>query len=116
MIRPRVLRNISNLDTRAHILGTKVKFPFGFSPTAMQTLAHAEGEVATSKACAASDTLMGLSNYSTIPLEKVISEGKGNPYAMQMSLLKNKPVMIQMIKRAEGALNLSSPKYRYVMS
>lgn len=85
MIRSRVLRNIKGLDTSTHILGSKVKFPFGFSPTAMQTLAHPEGEVATSKACAASDTLMGLSNYSTTELEKVIAEGKGNPYIMQMS-------------------------------
>ncbi|KAL4895339.1 FMN-dependent dehydrogenase [Aspergillus ambiguus] len=103
MIRPRVLRNVSALDTSTYILGSKVKFPFGFSPTAMQTPAHPEGEIATSRACAASDTLMGLSNYSTTELEKVIAEGNGNPYVMQISLILNKPMMIQMIKRAEAA-------------
>ncbi|RJE26489.1 S-2-hydroxy-acid oxidase [Aspergillus sclerotialis] len=103
MIRPRVLRNLSTLDTSTTIVGHKVKFPFGFSPTAMQTLAHPEGEEATSKACANFDTLMGLSNYSTKELEKVISHSKSNPYVMQMSLLKNKDAMIQMIKRAEAA-------------
>ncbi|KAL4909134.1 hypothetical protein BDW74DRAFT_187464 [Aspergillus multicolor] len=103
MIRPRVLRKISTLDTSTTILGCKVKFPFGFSPTAMQTLAHPDGEEATSKACANLDTLMGLSNYSTKELEKVIAHGKGNPYVMQMSLLKNKGAMVNMIKRAEAA-------------
>ncbi|KAJ5246256.1 hypothetical protein N7468_001239 [Penicillium chermesinum] len=103
MIRPRVLRDLSKLDPSAHILGSKVKFPFGFSPTAMQTFAHPEGEIATSKACAASDTLMALSNYSTIRLEDVIAEGKENPYVMQMSLLRNKSAMIQMITRAGAA-------------
>lgn len=70
----------------------------------MQALAHKEGEVATSKAAAANGILMGLSNYSTIALEDVIAQGKGNPYAMQMSLLKNKDAMARMIKRAEGEL------------
>jgi (S)-2-hydroxy-acid oxidase len=35
-------------------------------------------------------------------LENVISYGSGNPYVIQMSLLKNKAAMIQMIKRADG--------------
>lgn len=107
LIRPRVLRNVSTLDTSTNILGTKVKFPFGLSPTAMQALAHKEGEVATSKAAAANGILMGLSNYSTIALEDVIAQGKENPYAMQMSLLKNKDAMVRMIKRAEGELPAS---------
>jgi L-lactate dehydrogenase (FMN-dependent) and related alpha-hydroxy acid dehydrogenases len=107
MIRPRVLRDLSKLDTSTSIVGCKVKFPFGFSPTAMQTLAHPDGEEGTSKACAKLNTLMGLSNYSTKELEKVISHSTGNPYVMQMSLLKNKKAMIQMIKRAEGEAFLS---------
>lgn len=32
MIRPRVLRDLSKLDTSTSIVGCKVKFPFGFSP------------------------------------------------------------------------------------
>ncbi|KAH3374146.1 hypothetical protein KXW99_007353 [Aspergillus fumigatus] len=103
MIRPRVLRNLSTIDTSTTIVGCKVKFPFGFSPTAMQTLAHPDGEEGTSKACANFNTLMGLSNYATKNLEQVIAHSKGNPYVMQMSLLKNKAAMIQVIKRADAA-------------
>ncbi|KAI1144878.1 FMN-dependent dehydrogenase [Nemania diffusa] len=102
-IRPRVLRNISELDTSTTIFGTKVKFPFGFSPTAMQGLAHPDGEVATSRAVTSANIPMGLSSYSTINLEDVIAESKGNPYAMQISLLKNKDAMMQLARRAEDA-------------
>ncbi|KAG5655272.1 hypothetical protein KAF25_010424 [Fusarium avenaceum] len=102
-IRPRVMRDISKLDTSTSIFGTKVSFPFGFSPTAMQQMAHPDGEVGTSKATAAFQVPMGLSNYATMDLEQVISHGKGNPYCMQMSLLKNKEAMIKLIKRAEKA-------------
>jgi (S)-2-hydroxy-acid oxidase len=68
----------------------------------MQKMAHPDGEVATSRAAAAAGVPMGLSCYSTCGLEEVIAESKGNPYGMQLSLLKNKAVMATMVKRAEG--------------
>ncbi|KAL4789444.1 FMN-dependent dehydrogenase [Aspergillus venezuelensis] len=103
LIRPRVLRDVSSLDTSTSIFGCKVRFPFGFSPTAMQALAHPEGEAATSKAAASGGILMGLSCYSTIDLERVVERGTGNPYAMQISLLQNKDAMVQLVRRAETA-------------
>ncbi|KAK7419366.1 hypothetical protein QQX98_003318 [Neonectria punicea] len=102
-IRPRVLRDLSGLDTSTTLFGTKVTFPFGFSPSTMQTLAHPDEEVGTSKAAAAVGVPMGLSNYSTMPLEDVISHAKGNPYVMQISMLKNKDATIRLINRAEKA-------------
>lgn len=68
----------------------------------MHSLAHPDGELATSKAAAAGGILMGLSCYSTKDLEDVIAHAQGNPYVMQLSLLKNKEAMIQLVKRAEG--------------
>ncbi|CAG9974235.1 unnamed protein product [Clonostachys byssicola] len=102
-IRPQVLRDLTNLDPSTTVFGSKVKFPFGFSPTAMQGLAHPDGEVATSRATASVNVPMGLSNYASKPLEEVASHGTGNPYMMQMSLLKDKRVMINVLKRAEAA-------------
>ncbi|KAI1342566.1 FMN-dependent dehydrogenase [Xylariaceae sp. FL0016] len=102
-IRPRVMRDLSKLDTSTTIFGTKVKFPFGFSPAAMQQLAHPDGEVATSRAAAKAGIPVGLSNYSTIDLEAVVAEAQGNPYGIQMSLLKNRGAMKQLIQRAEKA-------------
>ncbi|KAH6880717.1 FMN-dependent dehydrogenase [Thelonectria olida] len=102
-IRPRVLRDLTNLDPSTSFLGAKVTFPFGFSPSAMQKMAHPDGEVATSRAAAAAGVPMGLSCYSTTGLEEVIAESKGNPYGMQLSLLKNKKAMATMVKRAEAA-------------
>ncbi|KAJ6110732.1 FMN-dependent dehydrogenase [Penicillium sp. IBT 16267x] len=66
-------------------------------------MAHPGGEIATSKATAVLNVPMGLSNYSTKSLEDVIAHSSGNPYVMQMSLLKNKGVMIKLLERAEAA-------------
>ena len=47
---------------------------------------------------------MGLSAYSSDSLEDVIAqaEGKTNPYAMQISLLKNHGLTIRLLNRAES--------------
>ncbi|KAM0549221.1 hypothetical protein ACHAPJ_009531 [Fusarium lateritium] len=102
-IRPRVLRNVSNLDTSVDIFGTNVPFPFGFSPAATHKLAHPEGEVATSRAAAEAGIPMALSAYASCSLEEVIAQGNGNPYIMQLSILKNRAISKQIVERAEKA-------------
>ncbi|KAJ0328721.1 hypothetical protein COL922a_013122 [Colletotrichum nupharicola] len=100
-IRPRVLRDVSNIDTTTTIFGAKVALPFGFSPAATHKLAHPEEEVATSRAAAAAGIPMALSAYATCSLEDVIAQGQGNPYIMQFSILKNRDITRQILQRAE---------------
>ncbi|PLB42156.1 alpha-hydroxy acid oxidase [Aspergillus candidus] len=102
-IRPRVLKNVNQIDTSTTILDTKVAFPFGFSPAASQKLAHPDGELATSRAAAKHGICMGLSSYSNYSLEDVAAQGLGNPYAMQMCVLRDRSLTLQLLKRAEKA-------------
>ncbi|KAL6249595.1 hypothetical protein RBB50_003448 [Rhinocladiella similis] len=102
-IRPRILADVSNIDTSIHILGKTVALPFGFSPAAMHCLAHAEGERATSRAAAGMNIPMVLSTYSTVSLEDVRKEGGDNPYAFQLSIVKDRNMTLSWIKRAEAA-------------
>ena len=48
-LRPRVLRDVSNIDMSTTILGYKIDFPICVSPTALHKLGHPDGEVATAK-------------------------------------------------------------------
>ncbi|KAE9377842.1 FMN-dependent dehydrogenase family protein [Stipitochalara longipes BDJ] len=101
-LRPRILVNVSKIDMSTTIFGTKVvSFPLGFAPAAMHKLAHPDGEVATSRAAAKNGIAMGLSAWSTSTMEDVIAEGKGNPYAFQVTLLKDRIIALKMLKRAE---------------
>jgi len=77
--------------------------PLGFSPTAMQRLAHPAGELATSRAAAKFNIAMALSSYSTESLEDVKREGASNPYAMQLCVLRDRNTIKQMLERAEKA-------------
>lgn len=48
-IRPRVLRNVANRDFSCEVFGQKFDFPLGISPSAMQKIAHPEGENASAR-------------------------------------------------------------------
>ncbi|CAD0083641.1 unnamed protein product, partial [Aureobasidium vineae] len=102
-IRPRILVDVDTLDTSTEIFGVKVPVPLGFSPSAMHKLAHPEGEVATSKAAASQGICMGLSSYSTTSLEDVATHGAGNPYFVQICVLKDRRTTLQLLQRAEKA-------------
>ncbi|KAJ5738950.1 hypothetical protein N7493_002105 [Penicillium malachiteum] len=102
-IRPRILVNVENIDTSTEFLGTKVSLPFSFGPAASHKLAHRDGELATSRAAAKYNMGMGLSSYATYPLEEVIEQSLGNPYFMQMCVLKDRAITIQLLERAEKA-------------
>ena len=70
----------------------------------MQRLAHPDGEIATSKACAAANVPMGLSSWATSSIEEVVAHSNGsNPYAMQISLFKDFQVTADNLFRAEKA-------------
>ncbi|KAL1615485.1 hypothetical protein SLS54_009017 [Diplodia seriata] len=97
-IRPRVLV----IDTSADIFGQKVAFPLGFSPAAMRRLAHPDGELATSRAAAAAHNVpMALSSYATESVGAVAAQGRGNPYAMRMCVVRDRNITLQLLKRAE---------------
>ncbi|GME25460.1 FMN-dependent dehydrogenase family protein [Neofusicoccum parvum] len=102
-IRPRILVNVSTVDTSTTIFGTKVSFPLGFAPAAMHKLAHPDGEVATSRAAAKAGICMGLSAYSTTSMEEVAEQGMGNPYVIQLTMLRDRSVAEQMLRRAESS-------------
>jgi (S)-2-hydroxy-acid oxidase len=84
--------------------------PLGFSPAASQKLAHPDGEVAASRAAAKYGICMGLSSYSNYSLEDVAKQGSGNPYVMQMCILRDRSITLQLLKRAES----ERPSFRII--
>lgn len=51
MLRPRVLRNVSQVSIKRKILGQDSSAPFFISPAAMARLANPEGELAIARGC-----------------------------------------------------------------
>lgn len=102
-IRPRVLRDISVVDTSVTIFGQKNSVPIGVAPTAMQRLAHTDGEVATARACASQNVIMGLSSFSTSTLEEVAEASGPNANCLQLYLFEEREHSSKLIARAKAA-------------
>ncbi|KAK7905411.1 hypothetical protein LTR67_000133 [Exophiala xenobiotica] len=102
-IRPRVLRDISQIDTTVRVFGHTNSAPFGVAPTAMQRLAHSDGEIATARACRSKGIVMGLSSFSTSTLEDVAEASGDNPNVLQLYLFEERAHSLKLIKRAKKA-------------
>ncbi|KAH6897067.1 FMN-dependent dehydrogenase [Thelonectria olida] len=114
-IQPRVLRDVSSVDTKTRLFpdGNQVPFPCCIAPAAMQRMAHPDGELATARACGAFGTVMGLSTFATASIEDVKAaadearRGAGlagpSECVLQMYLFSNRETSKALIRRAEAA-------------
>ncbi|PGH11124.1 hypothetical protein AJ79_05069 [Helicocarpus griseus UAMH5409] len=106
IVRPRVLRDVSNVNTSTTLFGKKYPIPLGISPSAMQRLVGGEGEIDTAKAAASRGTTMILSSLTTCTLENVIrAPGGDNPvdFWFQLYISQNRDLCAEVIERAEAA-------------
>lgn len=102
-IRPRVLRDVSVIDTTVPLFGQTNAAPFGVAPTAMQRLAHSDGELATARACKKANIIMGLSSFSTTSLEDVREASGDNNNVLQLYLFEEKAHSEDLLDRAKKA-------------
>ncbi|KAJ8897213.1 hypothetical protein PR048_002559 [Dryococelus australis] len=70
-IRPRCLNDVSRVELSTCVLGQRVSLPVGISPTAMQGMAHPDGECASAKAASDAGAVYILSTLSTCSIEEV---------------------------------------------
>ncbi|XP_072143736.1 uncharacterized protein [Dermacentor andersoni] len=102
-LRPHVLVSVHNRRLNTTLLRQPVSMPVGIAPTALQKMAHSEGEIATAMASAKEGTVMILSTLSSIALEKVRTEAPQGIMWLQLYVFKNRTVTLELIRRAEQA-------------
>ncbi|AEE84032.1 Aldolase-type TIM barrel family protein [Arabidopsis thaliana] len=102
LFRPRILIDVSKIDVSTTVLGFNISMPIMIAPTAMQKMAHPDGELATARATSAAGTIMTLSSWATCSVEEVASTGPGIRF-FQLYVYKDRNVVIQLVKRAEEA-------------
>ena len=75
MFRPRVLVDVSTVDTSTSVLGTPIGLPIMFAPTSVHRLSHPDGELATARAAKRIDTVQVLSSGSSVGFEDIAAVG-----------------------------------------
>ncbi|KAI9708396.1 MAG: hypothetical protein M1820_004100 [Bogoriella megaspora] len=105
-LRPRVLVDVSAVDTSKEVWGRKIAFPLGISPAGLQAMAHQDGELATSRAAAKKGINMGISSFSNYAIGEVVRAGLAvGPihHAMQLYTMKDRALQERIIRNAEAA-------------
>ena len=100
-LRPRGLRDVSEVDLRTTVLGVEVSSPVMVAPTAFHRLAHPDGEVATAQAAGDAGALYVLSTRATVTLEDVTAVA--GPWWLQVYVLRDRGVTAEVVRRAVEA-------------
>ncbi|KAJ2345640.1 Hydroxyacid oxidase 1 [Coemansia erecta] len=108
VVRPRVLRDVSKIDMQTTVQGRSVSSPICIAPTAMQRMAHPEGECATARASVRKNTCMILSSWSTTSIEDVAASTPDNngglpPKWLQLYIYKDREATKRLIERAQDS-------------
>jgi isopentenyl diphosphate isomerase/L-lactate dehydrogenase-like FMN-dependent dehydrogenase len=102
-IKPRVLRDVSNVDMTVTLFDRTYASPVLLAPVGVQRIAHGQGELATARAAASLQIPMIVSTVSSHPLEDIASTLGDSPKWFQLYWSTNEQISYSMIRRAEKA-------------
>jgi L-lactate dehydrogenase (cytochrome) len=101
--RPRVLRDVSNVDPSTTLLGQRLAFPLVLAPTGFNRIADPQGELAVARAAARAGIPYTLSMaLGTRSLEE-IAEVSDGPKWFQVYVWRDRGLVAEMIRRAAAA-------------
>jgi lactate 2-monooxygenase len=100
---PRMLRNVGLRDARVTLFGTQMPAPLLLAPIGVQSIVHAEAEVAVARAAASLSVPMVLSTAASKPMEEVAQANGAAPRWYQLYWGRNPEVTSSMLRRAEAA-------------
>ena len=101
-LKPRVLVDVTKIDTSCELLGCKLDHPILLAPTSSHQLAHPDAEVATAKGAAAAKAIMVASTNSNRSIEEICSAAS-MPIWFQLYVDDDRGVTRALIERAEAA-------------
>ena len=100
---PRVLTDVSMVDTGVRLLGAASRLPLAVSPTGAVGFGWRGGDVAIARAAVAAGIAYTLSSAATASIEQVARAAPGRLW-FQAYILKNRPFLDGLIARALAIL------------
>ncbi|XP_059613550.1 uncharacterized protein LOC132259799 [Phlebotomus argentipes] len=100
-IRPTFMKDVSKRTTRTSVMGLDLDTPIAIAPTAMQRMAHPDGEVANARAAASSGVLFTLSTIATSSIEEVAAATPESNKWFQLYIYRDRELTQSLVRRAE---------------
>ncbi len=100
---PRVLRDVSSVETSTIVLGTPMPLPLVLSPVGAPRMFHHEGELAVTRAARYANLTYGVSTLATQSLEAIAEVAAGSPLWFQLYLWGDRGTARELVARAKAA-------------
>jgi 4-hydroxymandelate oxidase len=101
-LRPRVLVDVSKLDTRVTLLGIELPSPILLSPTGGQIFVHPEGDLGVTQGAGAAHALLIISSSASLRVEEAVKAATG-PVWFQLYVQRDREFTRDLVERAEAA-------------
>src|SRR6266404_275078 len=101
-LKPRILVDVSKLDTRVKLFGQEMPFPIVLAPTGAQRFVHPEGELAVVRGAAAANATLCISSSASMKVEDIAKAATG-PVWFQLYVQKDRGFTRDLVQRAEGS-------------
>lgn len=99
--RPKVLRDVTNVDTATTMLGKTSAYPFGFAPTGFTRMMHHEGESAVVRVAEGAQIPYVLSTMGTTTPEDVSLAGPKADKWFQLYVWRDRDFSMSLVQRAQ---------------
>jgi len=99
---PRVLADVSQLDTRISLFGAELEHPIMLAPIAYHRLYHPEGELGTARGANAAGAVMAVSTFTTTAIDE-IARNTRSPIWFQLYVQRDRAFTKDMVQRAVAA-------------
>lgn len=101
--RPRVLRDVAEIDTSTTLLGAPLPFPLVLAPTGFTRIADPQGELAVARSAHRARIPYTLSTMATRSIEEVATANGDGRRWFQVYVWRDKALLKDMFDRAAGA-------------
>jgi len=102
--KPRVLRDMANIDTSTSLFGRRLAFPLVLAPTGFTRIAHSQGELAVIRAATRAGIPFTLSTMATRSIEECASVAESDTRLwFQIYTWRDRSVVKNLVERAEAA-------------
>jgi 4-hydroxymandelate oxidase len=101
--RPRVLVDVTSVNTGTTMLGARVAIPIGVAPLGLQKVIHPDGEIAMAEGAARAGSLLVVPVNATTSIEDIAAAQPNLPLWFQLYNWDDRDALAGVVERAEAA-------------